>query len=439
MTDYEYYAGQRLHKQDEVSLEVTALPLVNSDLLCSGFPLGSASSHQASVGEGQSLWSRVGSSLAGLLLPEPLGAHARQLRRPPRGLGGLVGSFSWFFGAVPEEPDYESLPVGPGPAVAWRIDGVWPGVHLCNTESGLGCHPEAMTQVELRAVAEGSLSEETPPWGRVYFFHQPTDGSALPTLVGQAEYTGFSDAWGQRFHNWRALLEGAGITAGPVAVYAVGVRPPDVGGAVFATELANFITAVSPPSDPITVDGILSPGEWDDALVIPFDTTRVSGGTVSGRVLITNSPEHLYFAAEVDHDLPGPAGTLFDIDLGISPWGQCEWDHVHARVRGGTDLSPWDLWTLTTPPKQGRCDPLMTDFDDQYHGEGTNDVQAAFSTGGGTTVIETVRLLDTGDAFDILLERGAEYEWSQAWVSRRFPDMTYDYFKNVGIFNLIIR
>jgi len=95
--------GQRLHKQDPVTLEVMAFPLVSTDLDCTDFSVDGGSSQQASLDGGQPLWSSLGSSLADLFLPDPLGAMFR--RRPPRGLGGLVGSFSSFFGAVPEDAE----------------------------------------------------------------------------------------------------------------------------------------------------------------------------------------------------------------------------------------------------------------------------------------------------------------------------------------------
>jgi hypothetical protein len=437
MTDYEYYTAQRLHKQDESTLEITALPLVNSDLDCTEFPLGEGANQQARLAGTESLWGLLASRLGELVLPEPLGAGMRQLRRPPRGLGGLVGSFSRFFGAVPEEVTYESLPIGTGTASNWWVAGQWEGVTLCNGEGGDGCHPGSLTSVEIEVGADDSLDQETPPWWQVYLFYRPSEEFAPATLIGQAAYSRYVDYTESRLFIWTITLEGAGIPEGPIDVFAVGVQDPNDGGGVFGTGLASYITVFPPASGPVTVDGVLSPGEWDNALVIPFDTVRSTGESVNGRFLVTNSPDRLYAAVEVNHEMVETPGSLFDFQLGIAPWHQCEWDHLYGRVTSGTSFWAFDGWTRTAPGYGERCDPLFTGLDEDFFG--TDDVEGAFMTGDGRTVIELVRLLNTGDASDIVLERGQEYGATQAWASLRFPDMTYDYFKNPGIFTLRIR
>lgn len=91
-----------LHKYDE-GIGVTALPWAEPQHIdCTNFDPTLAAPPQAPQGLAQTAWTAVSHGLADLLLPDPLGAAYFQETRIPRGLGGLVGSFSEFFGAVPE-------------------------------------------------------------------------------------------------------------------------------------------------------------------------------------------------------------------------------------------------------------------------------------------------------------------------------------------------
>ncbi len=91
-----------LHKYDE-GIGVTALPWAEPrNIDCTNFDPNVAAAPQATQGLAQTAWTAVSRGLADLLLPDPLGASFFQTTRVPRGLGGLVGSFSEFFGAVPE-------------------------------------------------------------------------------------------------------------------------------------------------------------------------------------------------------------------------------------------------------------------------------------------------------------------------------------------------
>jgi hypothetical protein len=289
MTDYEYYVAQRLHKQDEGTQEITALPLVNSGLDCSGFPWAEGPEQMAAADGGPSFFGTVGSTLADLFLPDPLGAYLREVRRPPRGLGGMVGSFTWFFGAVPEEPAYERVPVGSGPAVSWTVEAE-EDVELCNAEGGVGCPDGSVTEVEVAAVAQGTTADDGPPWWRVYLFYRPSDESAPPTLIGLADYDGYTDNESERYYRWTANLQGDGLPEGLVDIYAVGVRHPSDGGEIFGTGLVSYITVVPPPSSWSLTGVWIGTYTWEctpaysGSTPIQFDLTDNGDATVDGVV-----------------------------------------------------------------------------------------------------------------------------------------------------------
>jgi hypothetical protein len=92
-----------LHKKEDNG-EITALPWVepSDNIDCGSFTVDGGPDLVAGLPSAQSRWQSLGKGLADFLLPEPLGASFKMASRPPKGLGGLTGSFSEFFGAVPE-------------------------------------------------------------------------------------------------------------------------------------------------------------------------------------------------------------------------------------------------------------------------------------------------------------------------------------------------
>ena len=95
-----------VHQKDEAEV-ITALPWVepSDNIDCGDFTVDGGLDLVAGLTSSQSRLKALGQGLADLLLPEPLGASFMSFRRPPIGVGGLTGSFSEFFAAV---PDYES-------------------------------------------------------------------------------------------------------------------------------------------------------------------------------------------------------------------------------------------------------------------------------------------------------------------------------------------
>ncbi len=248
----------RVHEKDDATGAVRALPFVEPQTIdCTGFdPLApSPSPGAAAVDTSGSLVAAVGSGLLNLLLPEPLAASFLQaLRRPPRGLGGLTGSFSEFFGAV---SDLEDIPVGTGPADTWEVQEPSTAVDLCREADPADCPAGSETSIQLSAVATGPGGTFPSPWDRVYFYHQPQDGSDLPTLIGQTSVPTITDAGGTRFYTWTATLEGQGLPGDPLDVFAVGAR---VGSEAFRTPANTNVTVVPSGVEPVLATRLVGAG-----------------------------------------------------------------------------------------------------------------------------------------------------------------------------------
>jgi hypothetical protein len=251
LNDQEYYAELRVHEQEDDSPEYHPIPYVDADLDCSEFPVGAEMVASAGPEEGHSLIAALGSRMADFLLPEPLAAFFQEVRRPPRGLGGLAGSFTWYFGAVPEDgADYDPGLVGSGEyADSWVMYAPLEPVSLCNTTGGDGCPGS----VNISAVAETGTDVLDPPWSSVYFYYKAHGSDGPITLIGWAdEPTDYEDNGISRFWTWDMVLHGEDLPdVGQIDVFAVGLHDPsdtadpyDAGG-VFATDLNANITVVS--------------------------------------------------------------------------------------------------------------------------------------------------------------------------------------------------
>jgi len=96
-----------LHKKDEDTGDITALPWADPLTIdCTLFPVEETLAAGAPSAPPSFLGS-IGRAVSRLLLPDPLYASFFT-GRPPLGIGGLTGSFTDFFGAVPE---YEEMTV----------------------------------------------------------------------------------------------------------------------------------------------------------------------------------------------------------------------------------------------------------------------------------------------------------------------------------------
>jgi hypothetical protein len=126
LTDAEYNLGLRVHKRDEVTGDTEVLPYEEATLDCHCFPDNEAEGCPTTVaarGTAPALLASIGSAVADLLLPDPLGAFYREDRRPPRGIGGTTSRFSDIWGAVPGS----SVPASAQDALVswWPANGDW--------------------------------------------------------------------------------------------------------------------------------------------------------------------------------------------------------------------------------------------------------------------------------------------------------------------------
>jgi hypothetical protein len=325
LTDQEYYAELRVHEQEEDSDVATALPYVNSTLDCSDFPVGEETVASASPDEDASLLATIGSRVADLLLPDPLAAFFQTFKRPPRGIGGVAGSFTWFFGAVPETgAEYDPGLVGTGPdAESWAMYAPAEPVSLCNRPDGVGCPESSVESVVVSAVAETGTDAELPPWSSVYFYYKAYDSSGPITYIGTMdEPTDYGDDGFSRHWTWEITVIGEDIPdIGQIDVFAVGVQNPNDGGGVFATNLNSNIIVNSYEPDLVgDQDGFgmdLVVGDKRPTSPDPYFDNR-EGGDPSFTDVMPASVDFTY-----THAFPVPAGmtvssaTLRWLTLGI--------------------------------------------------------------------------------------------------------------------------
>ncbi|MGD8362810.1 MAG: cohesin domain-containing protein [Gemmatimonadota bacterium] len=285
MTDQEYYIDLRLHMQEDAGSEPVALPLVNSTLDCSDFPVGEEPSLASRPGGDSTIWASIRSRVADLLLPDPLAAFWRQYRRPPRGLGGLSGSFTWYFGALPvdEEEDYESLPVGSGGAQSWEIVDPGTTAFLCTAADPGDCPEGSVTEVEVSAVLTEDATIDPDPWWKVFFYYKPAGAPGPLSFFDSTSVFSETDNGTNRFSTWEGTLSGSHpeLSEGPIEVFAVGATDPADGEEIFATELASYIEVV----------GEVPSGLYSTAFVNGVPSTTVSRGeAVSVPVILDMTP-----------------------------------------------------------------------------------------------------------------------------------------------------
>ncbi|MGD2124100.1 MAG: Ig-like domain-containing protein, partial [Gemmatimonadota bacterium] len=216
----EEWALLLVHEKDKDTGEITALPYVEpQNIDCTGFDPTAPPPAPSGEGVVAEALHFLGEGLSDLLLPDPVGAVLRS--RPARGIGGLKTDFSEFFGAVAEAED---MAVGTGTADTWEITEPSTETLLCAETNPADCPVSAEATVEISAVASGpSGTFLHQPWDQVYFYYQPQDGSAPPTLIGGASAGGPDETVnGTRSFEWTVTLSGTGLPYGRLEIFAVG-------------------------------------------------------------------------------------------------------------------------------------------------------------------------------------------------------------------------
>lgn len=153
----------------------------------------------------------------------------------------------------------------------------------------------------------------------------------------------------------------------------------------------------------ITVDGVIAPGEWDQAAVFHFDAHVPGGGTTPASVYLTNDPTNLYVAVRFARalvDASNSVGFEFDVD---GDGALSAWDDGFVVNPGARRLS--DVVRVTSEqdprcPEGSLCGPQ-----DESLG-GTNDGAWGFDNDGSFTVYEASHPLRSGDIYDFALAAG---------------------------------
>ncbi len=72
----------------------------------------------------------------------------------------------------------------------------------------------------------------------------------------------------------------------------------------------NFrLNSVLSGSGTPTIDGVISPGEWDNAGFADFPVNLPEGGTTPGRVFAMNDASNLYLAIRFSRSIVDPGNT----------------------------------------------------------------------------------------------------------------------------------
>lgn len=150
-----------------------------------------------------------------------------------------------------------------------------------------------------------------------------------------------------------------------------------------------------------TADGMLAPGEWQNAGRVPFQLTLPGGGSTPATLFVMNDATNLYMAVQFAQ----PAGvqredTLLFFDLFRN--------HSGVQISGDDSLflSPGVLGFADSFRTTQQCTGgLCTQLDRQAGGR--TDGAGAFSDAGGTFTFELFHPLDSGDlGHDLVLRPG---------------------------------
>jgi formylglycine-generating enzyme required for sulfatase activity len=171
-------------------------------------------------------------------------------------------------------------------------------------------------------------------------------------------------------------------------------------------------------SAPPGIDGVMSPGEWDNAAYTfgPVTVNLPGGGTTTATVLIRNDGTNLLMAVTFDQDLSSFNTHTLSVKLDENPvdgdWnlgGDGNGDDgfvVHNTAFGVVRDRFFDMH-FNCGPFDNPAAPCQGQTDLEWGG--TNDGPAAVGNDGATTVIEMSHPLNSGDFRDAVLTSGQSY------------------------------
>lgn len=151
-----------------------------------------------------------------------------------------------------------------------------------------------------------------------------------------------------------------------------------------------------------TIDGVLSPGEWDEAGVFNLSVRVPGGGTTPATLYVMNDNLNLYVALRFNRTFVDPGNTLaFEFDNnnnGVAENGD--------DVFGFTPPIFFDDYRTNAPPCPSGSDPASCGPSDP-EGGGTVDGQGAFLNNGTFSIYEMSHPLNSGDiGHDFVLNGG---------------------------------
>ena len=180
---------------------------------------------------------------------------------------------------------------------------------------------------------------------------------------------------GGRAARWRGLL-----AASLVALFGAAINFSAIAGSPLT--FSGFGTA--------TIDGVLSPGEWDNASSRDLDVNLPEVALpVPGTVYVMNDGSNLYFALRFKQEIASAASLylFFDNDNDGPPSELEEGDNIVFLRESGSFLDMY--WGSTDPPCTGSV-PCPIDDD-------TQDGDGAYSNDGTWTTFEISLPLDSSD------------------------------------------
>lgn len=165
------------------------------------------------------------------------------------------------------------------------------------------------------------------------------------------------------------------------------------------------------------IDGVLSPGEWDQAGTAGF-MVRAPSGRVPGRFMVMNDRDMLYLAVEIADDAARYALSI-----------EFDNDNDGGNIETGDDIL---LYDPRLGFRDGFRDPLFAKFDTVDGGAA--DGAGAYATADGMSIYEFSHPLDSADdRHDFSLRAGDRVGFmvlirlpdAQGRVETEFPPVSF--------------
>jgi hypothetical protein len=149
-----------------------------------------------------------------------------------------------------------------------------------------------------------------------------------------------------------------------------------------------------------TIDGTLSPGEWDGATEAAFDI-NVNGSTRPGRLLVMNNGTDLFFAVSFASAADDGSSVALEFDTDGNQQASSGDDFIVLNSDAANAFLDGARTTAAPCPPNSLCGLADTDLG------GTSDGAGAFHYDGTSTVYEARHPLNSGDPDDFALHSGS--------------------------------